>query len=127
MEICVYNGYLSRSRSRPLHFLNRVPMVSYLLPTHRESRNGLHQVRCKYLHLTALGDDHVHIRYILATVASLCSFHLLDYVHTLEYLAKDNVLVVEEGCGNCGDKELGSVGVWSSVLTLVSTISPVEE
>jgi hypothetical protein len=34
------------------------------------------------------------------------------------------VLVVEEGCGNCGDEELGSVGVWSSVLTLVSLISP---
>ena len=90
-------------------------------------RSGLHQVRCKYLHLTALGDDHVHIRHVLAAVASLCGFHLLDHVHTLEDLTEDNVLVVEEGCGNCGDKELGSVGVWSSVLTLISTTSSTKQ
>jgi hypothetical protein len=73
-----------------------------------------------HLHLTALGDDHVKVRHILAAVTSLGSFHLLDYVHTFEDLAKYNVLVVKEGCGDGGDEELRSVGVGSSVLRPVS-------
>lgn len=48
-------------------------------------------------------------------------FHLLDYVHPVNDLAKDDVLVVEEGSGDGGDEELGAVGVGAGVLGRVST------
>lgn len=73
------------------------------------------------LHLSTLANHHIHIGNILPLVSRLGVFHLLDYVHPVNDLAKDDVLVVEEGSGDGGDEELGAVGVGAGVLGRVST------
>lgn len=67
-------------------------------------------------HLTALGDDDVHIRDVLALVARLGGFHLLHDVHAVDHLAEHDVLAVEEGGGHRGDEELRAVGAGTGVL-----------
>lgn len=68
-------------------------------------------------HLTALGDDNVEVRDILAAVARLCVLHLAHNVHAVNDLAEDDVLAVQEGSGHRGDEELRSVGVGACVLS----------
>lgn len=69
------------------------------------------------LHFTALRNDNIHIRHVLAAVARFRGLHLLDDVHTVDDLAEDDVLAVEEGGGDGGDEELGTVGIRTSILT----------
>jgi hypothetical protein len=69
-----------------------------------------------HLHLTALGDDNIEVGHVLDTMAGLNIFHLLDNVHAINDFAENNVLVVKEGSGDCGDEELGAVGVGAGVL-----------
>ena len=57
------------------------------------------------LHLTALGNDNVQVRNLLAFVPRLGVLHFPDDVHTVDNLAKDDVLTVKEGGRNCGDEE----------------------
>lgn len=59
-----------------------------------------------FLQLSALGNNHIQVRHILAAVTRLGVLHLLDDVHTVHHLAKDDVLAVQEGGGNGCDEEL---------------------
>lgn len=74
------------------------------------------------LHLATLNNNHVHIRDILPLVTRLGILHLLDRVHPVHDFTKDYVLIVQEGGGDCGNKELGTVGVWPCVLENKSTL-----
>lgn len=70
----------------------------------------------KTSHLTALGNDNVQVRNILAAVTSLSGLHLPHDIEAIDDLAEDDVLPVEEGSGNRGDEELGSVGIGPGIL-----------
>lgn len=67
------------------------------------------------LHLTTLGNRHIHVRNVLAPIPRLGSLHLLDDIDAVDDLAKDGVLVVQEGGRDGGDEELGAVGVGPAV------------
>jgi hypothetical protein len=69
-----------------------------------------------HLHLPAKRNHNIQVWNILAAISRLGLLHLLDHIHTLHYLAKNNVFVVEEGCWDCGDEELGTVTIFTSVL-----------
>lgn len=75
------------------------------------------------LHLAALGNDDVEVGHVLALVAGPGGLHLLDHVHAVDDLAKDDVLAVEEGRGHGGDEELGAVCVGAGILLRVSASS----
>jgi hypothetical protein len=87
--------------------------ISLCLPTRDTPQSRQHHQR---LHFTTLGDDHVEVRPIRGSIASFGSLHLLYHVHAVDDLAKDDMLVVEERCGNSGDEELGPISVRSSIL-----------
>ena len=70
----------------------------------------------RQLHLTALSNYHIQVGDVLATVTRLGGLHLLNNVHAVDHLAKDDVLVVEEGGRDGGDEELGAVGVGAGIL-----------
>lgn len=70
------------------------------------------------LHFTTLGDDYVEVRSIRGSIASFGSLHLLNHVHTVDDLTKDDVLVIEERGGNSCDEELRTIGIGSSVLLI---------
>jgi hypothetical protein len=67
-----------------------------------------------HLHLSAQRNYNRQIRRIFRIGA--CIFHLAHYIHTIHHFAKHHVFVVEEGCRDRGDEELGAVCVGTGVL-----------
>ena len=69
---------------------------------------------CKgLLHLATLGNDDVGDRPIIGVGPGV--FNHLNDVHTLDDVAKHDVLVVQVRCGHGGDKELATVCVGTRV------------
>lgn len=68
------------------------------------------------LHLAALGNDHIQVRHVPASVARLGILHLGDNVHAVHHLAKHDVLAVQERRRDRCDEELRAVGVGAGVL-----------
>ena len=66
-----------------------------------------------HLHLTTLADHNIRSRLLASRPGIL---HLAYHVHAIDYLPKDNVLVVQKRGGDRGDKELAAIGVWAGVL-----------
>lgn len=89
--------------------------ISLCLPTRDTPQSRQHHER---LHFTTLGDDYVEVRSIRGSIASFGSLHLLYHVHAVDDLAKDDMLVIEERCGNSCDEELRTIGIRSSVLLI---------
>jgi hypothetical protein len=68
-------------------------------------------------HLPALGDSNVLIRPI-----SGCSgvFYHTNYLHPIDDLPEDYMLVIQEWRSSCCNEELASVCIWPRILGMVS-------
>jgi len=78
-------------------------------------------VKRRLSHLPALGDGTVLIGLLARGPRVL---DLADYIHTIDNLTEDDMLVVQEGRRHRGDEELATVGVWAGVLRALSALMP---
>lgn len=72
------------------------------------------------LHLTTLSNDTI-VRRLIVRLCGPRILDLLHYVHTINHLAENNMLVVQEGSGHSRYEELTAICVWAGVLLPISS------
>jgi hypothetical protein len=58
-----------------------------------------------------LGNDHVEVRFVAERSTRAGVFDFAGNVDAINYLAKNNVLVVQKRRGHGGDEELAAIGI----------------
>lgn len=67
------------------------------------------------LHLSALRDDDIQVRDILASISGLGVLHFPHHIHTINHASKHHVLAIQEWRGYGGDEKLTSIGIGPAV------------
>lgn len=103
-------------KSKSLGISLRVVHYSFCLPCRVSSQEKTFLTLTEHrscLHFTTLDDRHVLVGFVPHRASLLNHAH---NIHAVDDLTEDNVLVVQERRGRCGNEELATICVWARVL-----------